>query len=238
TLAHLARRPTTSIAAYELYLRGINPSLMRSDGLARTALEDFRQAIALDSSYAAAYAGLSRVHTRLAFSDTIMPRRDHMALAEQAALKAVSLDNDLGDAHAALGQVRREQLDLASAEIELKRAVTLEPRDARFHLWLGQVYAFEERPVEALAEARRALELDPLSPAATGELARALFLSGRCHEALSRRAKRRPLQPPLLRAGSIAAQCYAREAMWPEAIAEAQQNTQGGALPAQAPVGH
>jgi TolB-like protein/DNA-binding SARP family transcriptional activator len=238
TLADVRRRPTTNIAAYELYLRGINPSLMRSDSLARTAVEDFRQAIALDSTYAAAYAGLARVHTRLAFSDTIVPRRDHMALAEQAALKAVALDDALGDAHAALGHVRREQVQLASAEIELKRAVALEPRDARFHLWLSQLYAFEERPADALAEGRRALELDPLAPAATGELARALFLDGRCDEALAQLDKLRALQPPLLRARSIAAQCYARKAMWPEAIAEAEQNAQDGALPARALVGH
>ncbi len=239
TLAHIGRGPTTSIAAYELYLRGNNPSLMRSDSSTRTALEYFREAIALDSTSAAAYAGLARVHTRLAVGDdTIMPRRDHMALAEQAALKAVTLDAALGDAHAALAIVRREELDLASADTELKRAVTLEPKDARFHLWLGQLHAFQERPAEALAEARRALAIDPLSPAANGELARAMFVSGRCDEALAQLAKLRALQPPLLRARSVAAQCYARKGMWPEAIAEAQQNAQGGELPAQALVGY
>ena len=239
TLADVGRRPTTSIAAYELYLRGINPALMRSDSLARTALEDFRQAIALDSTYAAAYAGLARAHTRLAVGDdTIMPRRDHIALAEQAALKAVALDDALGDAHAALAHVRREQVELASAETELKRAVTLEPRDARFHLWLGQLYAFQERPAEALVEARRALVIDPLNPAANAELARAMFLGGRCDQALAQLAKLRALQPPLLRVRSIAAQCYARKGMWPEAIAEAQQNAQTAGLPAQALLGH
>jgi tetratricopeptide (TPR) repeat protein len=74
----------------------------------------------------------------------------------------------------------------------------------------------------ALAEARRALELDPLSPTAVAEVAHALLANDRCDEALAQLAPLQSLRPPLLRAGSIAVQCYARKAMWPDAIAAAQ----------------
>jgi len=239
TLAHIGRGPTTNIGAYELYLRGNDPALMRSDSLARMALQYFSQAIALDSTYAAAYAGFSRVHTRLSYSgNAAMSRRDHMALAQQAALKAVALDDSLGEAHAALSQVRRQNLDLASAEAELKRAVALEPRNARFHLWLAQLNVWMDRPADALAEAHRAAALDPLSPVATAELARALLANGRSDEALAQLAKLRGVQPALLRGRDIAAQCYAFKGMWPEAIAEAQQNVLVGGLPAQGLLGY
>lgn len=74
-------------------------------------------------------------------------------------------------------------------------------------------------------EARRAQELDPLSPTANAEVAHALIASDRCDEALAQLERLKYLRPPLLRAGSFAAQCYARKQMWPEAIAEMRRIT-------------
>jgi TolB-like protein/DNA-binding SARP family transcriptional activator len=223
-LARIKHGSTRNIAAYELYLRGNNPVLLRSDSGARAGLEYFRQAIALDPNYAAAYAGLARMQMRSPFVDNReLSLRDRVPLAEQAALKAVAFDDSLGEAHATLGLIRRANYDLASAESELKRAVALEPTTARFHEFLVQLYVLTQRPAEALVEARRALELDPLSPTANAELAHALLASDRCDEALAQLENLRSLRPPLLRASTIAAQCYARKRMWPEAIAELQR---------------
>ncbi len=224
TLGRIKRGSTRNIAAYELYLRGNDPVLTRSDSGARAGLEYFRQAVALDPNYAAAYAGLARMHMRVGSdNDAELSRRDRLALAGQAALEAVALDDSLGDAHAALSLVRSNDYDLASAETEMKRAVALEPTDARLREWLVQLYVWTERPAEALAAARRALELDPLSPAVNAELARALLANDRCDEALAQLEKLRSLRPPLLRARSVATQCYARKQMWPEAITEMQR---------------
>jgi adenylate cyclase len=221
TLATIRRGSTTNVAAHELYLRGNDPALLRSDSGARAGLDYFRQAIAFDSGYAAAYAGLARMRLRSAIGDdNEIPLRVRLALAEQAALKAVALDDSLAEAHATLGLVRRVNYDMTSAEKELKRAVELEPTNARFHEWLVVLYVVTERPADALAEARRAVELDPLSPTANAEVARALVANDRCDEALAQLDKLRSLRPPLLRTSSIAVQCYARQRMWPTAIAE------------------
>jgi tetratricopeptide (TPR) repeat protein len=187
-------------------------------------LEYFRQALALDPDYAAAYAGLARMHKRIALGDdTELSRPDRLALAEQAALKAVALDDSSGDAHATLSLIRRDNYEMASAETELKRAVALEPTNARFREYLVQLFVLTERPADALVEGRRALELDPLSPTANAEVAHALLANRRCDEALAQLDKLRSLRPPLNRAAAIAAQCYARKQMWPEAIAEMQR---------------
>lgn len=236
TLARIKHGSTNNIAAYELYLRGIDPVLIRSDSGTRAGLEYFRQAIALDPNYAAAWAGLARMHNRLGGGDDIeMSRRDRLALAEQAALKAVALDDSSAEAHATLGLVRRMNYEMASAETELKRAVALEPTNARFREWLVLLYVFTERPADALVEGRRALELDPLSPTANAELAHALLANDRCDEALAQLEKLKSVRPPLLRTGTIAAQCYARKHMWQEAIAvlqrtSANSNPRGRAL--------
>lgn len=224
--AHGATRSrTANIAAHELYVRGDDPTLMRSDSGARAAVEDFQQAIALDSNYALAYAGLARALLRTSDrgSLTVRERRERVTSAERAAVRAVRLDDSLADAHAALSFVRRKRYDLGEAMQEMARAAALEPRDARFHEWLVQLYVIGGQSSEALVEARRAVALDPLSPTANAELARALFSANRCGDALTQLAKLESLQPPLLRAGSIAAQCYAKNRMWPEAIAQSRR---------------
>jgi adenylate cyclase len=238
TISSIKRGSTPNVAAYELYLRGNDPLLFRSDSGARAGLEYFHQAIALDSNYADAYAGLAIMHWRIGFGADTLSRRERFSLAEHAALKAVALDDSSAEAHEALGLVRRDNYELTSAAVELTRAVALEPTNARFHEGLVQLYAMTERPAEALAEAHRALELDPLSPAANAEVAHALLVNDRCDEALAQLEKLKSLRPTLLRAHNIAAQCYARKQMWPQAIAEMQQISVNAGPPAQALLGY
>ena len=141
TLARIERGPTRNIAAYELALRGNDPAVLRSDTGARRGLEYFQQAVALDSGYAAAWAGLARMQLRVGNSnDTVMPRRARLALAERAALRAIALDDSLAEAHASLSLVRKVNLDMASAEAELRRAIALDPMNARLREWMVQLY--------------------------------------------------------------------------------------------------
>jgi TolB-like protein/DNA-binding SARP family transcriptional activator len=223
-------RHTQNVAAYELYLRGNDPANLRSDEGVRRALEYFRQAVAIDSTYAAAYAGLARMYGRLrSTEDPGMPIADLEALFLQAALKAVALGDSVAEAHAALGLARMNvEQDYRSAEVELKRAVELDPTQARTHEWLVLIYLQTGRPAEALAEARRALEIDPLSPSAHAEVAHALLANGRHDEALAHLEHVRSVQPPLLRTATLVAQVYAMKGMWEEAIAAAEKGAPPG----------
>jgi tetratricopeptide (TPR) repeat protein len=238
-LARIKRGSTRNIAAYELYIRGNDPVLFRTDSGGRAGLEYFRQAIALDPNYADAYAGLARMHRRIGFGDDPgVSRPDRLVLAEQAALKAVGLDDSSEEAHVALSLIRRDNYEMASAETELMRALALEPSNAGIHEWLVQLYALTERPAEALVEGRRAVELDPLSPSANAEFAHALLANDRCDEALTQLEKLRSLRPPLNRAGLLAAECYEQKQMWPEAIAELQRITVNGGPRGEALLGY
>lgn len=210
---------TRNVAAYELYLRGNNSLLLRSDSGTQSALGYFQQAVTLDSSYAAAYAGLSRIYLRQGLSGTSESRRARVTLAEQNAAKALALDDSVADAHAAFALVERAKFDLGPAASHLERAIELEPAREAFHEWLASLYVLAGRPADALREAQRALDLDPLSPGANAELARALLANGRADEALVQLQKVAALRPPLLRSNIIAAECYMKKGMWPEAIA-------------------
>jgi DNA-binding SARP family transcriptional activator len=211
---------TPSIAAHELYERGNDPALLRSDSGTRVALQSFADAIALDSGYAQAWAGLARSHMRLAESDESLTWDERAASAEAAARRALALDATFAEGHATLAWVLVLRQELALALTEFERAVAIEPRDARFREWLAHHYVMLDRPAEGLAEARRAAELAPMSPSARAEVARALMESGRCDEALAQLEQVRTLRPPLLRASDIAAQCHLRARRWEEAIAE------------------
>lgn len=225
----VSRRHTPNVAAYEFYLRGSDRALLRSDSGPRKGVEYFKQAIAADSMYAAAYAGLARMYGRLSgTADPGMPVHELHALAEQAALKAVALDDSLAEAHASLGLLHFHITnDLTTAESELKRAIALDPTQALLHEWLGQLYLWTGRPAEALAETRRALEIDPLSPTAHAEVAHALIANGRYDEALARLESIAQVQPPLLRVPGYTVQAYAGKGMWAEALAVLRQAEQG-----------
>jgi serine/threonine-protein kinase len=219
TARSLPQLRTRSIPAYELYLRGNDPTLLRSDSGARQGLAYFRRAVALDSTYAAAWAGLARMTFRVGFDRDLRSAIAARAEAEAAARKAVALDDSLAEAHAMLGMSQAMAYDFTGGERHLRRAITLEPTRARIREWAATFYILSDRPAAALAEAERALALAPLSPTATAEVARALVANGRCDEALARLEGIAALDPPLLRAAPLTALCYARQGRWASAIA-------------------
>lgn len=222
------RNPTRNIAAYELYVRGTDRALFRSDSGMRAGIALMQQAIALDSTYAAAWAELGLMYGRIAATGRIRDRARYFTLAEQATATAVRLDDSLTESHAALGAVRMEAFDFPSAERELNRAIALDSGRALPHEWLVSLLISTGRPREALVHAERALSLDPLAPDAHAEVARALLGNDRCDEALAELQRLAELQPPLLRVTPITAECYARKAMWPEAIAMLRLRAQHG----------
>jgi TolB-like protein/DNA-binding SARP family transcriptional activator len=219
------RQSTQNIAAYELYLRGSDPVLLRSDSSARVGLEYFRRAIALDSTYAAAYAGLARMYLRLRTDESAArPAREFHALGRQAALKAVELDDSLAEAHAVVGMTRMNEYDIAGAEVELKRAVMIDPGNSRTREWLAFVYHWRGRPADALAEVNRAVENDPLSPSAHAEVAYALCANHQPAQGLARLKRVEQVQPPLLRVPLYVGLCHGINADWPAAIAALAQS--------------
>jgi TolB-like protein/Flp pilus assembly protein TadD len=226
----LRRHGTRSIAAYELYLRGSDPRLFRSQNGAWKSLEFFQQAIAVDSTYAAAHAGLAMAQLRRGgqTNDPGMPLPQLFALAERSARKAVALDDSLPEAHLALGRVLAATLDFPSAETETRRAINLDPTRSVYHRWLATLHAWAGRPEEELAEARRALETDPLNPYVHWALAEAFFDNGRFSEALTQLGLVAAIQPPLQGAVSLTAQIYAQQQRLPEAIAMLRPPAEAG----------
>jgi tetratricopeptide (TPR) repeat protein len=226
----LRRHQTRSIAAYELYLRGSDPVLLRSESGVWKAQAYFQQAIAADSTYAAAHAGLALVYVRRGrtTSDPGMPLRELFALAEVTARKAVALDDSLPEAHYTLGRVLEALLEFPEAEAEIRRAIALDPTRSIYRRSLSYLHAWAGRPEDELAEAQRALETDPLNPYAHAAVAGGLYGNRRFDEALAQFNRVAAFQPPLQAVAFGIAQCRAQKQQWPEAIAALRPRAEAG----------
>src|SRR6266702_1190856 len=152
----LLRRPTRDVEAYELYLKGRYFYNKGGFGPVLQALAYFQQALAHDSKYALAYAGLGDAYQSLTASTYLDPR-EAMPKARAAVLKALALEPTLADAHASLGdQLCVYDWDASAAERELRRALELNPSLAIAHFFYSHYLVTHGRLDEALAEARRA----------------------------------------------------------------------------------
>jgi tetratricopeptide (TPR) repeat protein len=120
----------------------------------------YRQAIALDPNYAAAYAGLSFTETAIANSTQDAAR---YALAREAAEKALQLAPQFVDAYRARALFRLETLDFAGARADSETALTLAPGESAVQsLYGAQIAALGEIP-QAITAMKKAIDLDPLS---------------------------------------------------------------------------
>jgi TolB-like protein/tetratricopeptide (TPR) repeat protein len=211
------RVPDGRMAAADLYVRGRSGELFRTAAGRQQAMSFFRGAIVADSTIAPAHAVIA---TMLTMQDRYIAgtRREQLALAHRFAQQAIGLDSSLAVAQFALGRFLMADYQLAKAEAQFKRAIDLDPTQTEYREYLAQLYVFMDRPRDALIEAERALDGAPYSPNATAELARAWLVNGDCAKALEIGDQLKRMQPPPARAPFIAAQCYARQQMWQQAI--------------------
>jgi TolB-like protein/Tfp pilus assembly protein PilF len=160
----LAGGGTVDARAYPLYLQGrFNWNRRTKEGFERS-LELFEEALRIDPDFAMAHAGKADALTLLGEYSYLPPDQTFPA-AKKAALRALELDDTLGEAHAALGEtLHYHDWDLAGAEEQFKMAIELSPGYATAHQWYAEVLTNMGRFEESLVHAEKAVELDPHSP--------------------------------------------------------------------------
>jgi tetratricopeptide (TPR) repeat protein len=199
------------------------------------ALAYFNQAIDEDPKYAPAYSGLADTYALLAdWEYAVMTPREALPRAKAAAIKALELDNSLGEAHNSLAFCMDVfDWDLDSAGKEFRRAIELNPGYATAHHWYGFHLLLLGRHDEAIAEIRKAQNLDPLSLIINADLAEALIIAHSYDEAITQSRKTIELDPNFPLAHTQLAQAYLQKHRNEEAIAELQKAVQlSGGSPA------
>jgi len=160
----LTRRYTNNPEAFRAYVRGRAILDAKNPDNFEKAIDEFQKAVALDPTFALAYAGLADASTRRGFNTSGASQKEFYAVSKALAQKALDLDAEAPEAYAALGTVKRiYDWDWAGAEADFRRAIELNPNYARAHLGYALLLSCLGRGDEALVEIRRAMEIDPLS---------------------------------------------------------------------------
>jgi TolB-like protein len=158
----LIRNATVDPKAHALYLQGIAEIAKRGEAL-RNAVTLLQQAAARDPGYANAWAALSQAQELLPWYN-LADWSDSLTAAEKSAKRALVLDPQSGEAHAALANVLRDRLEYASADREYGKALALSPGSSEIHNQFAQLMNAVGLSDEMLRHERIAVSLDPLAP--------------------------------------------------------------------------
>ncbi len=163
--ARLAARSRTVLApSFEAYVRGRHAFEKRTESNLRDAIRFFQDSIDADPTYAPAYAGLADAYGQLGYGSYVAPE-ESFPRARAAARKALELDPNLAEGHAALAYaLMYYDWNFPEAQNEFRRATSLNPSYAAAHQWYAYWLTAMQHPFdEADHELSTAQRLDPLS---------------------------------------------------------------------------
>jgi serine/threonine-protein kinase len=160
----LVKHYTENREVYSLYLKGRYFWNKREKDDLIKSIEYFQEAVNKDPSYALGYSGLGLAYVTLG-SNGFFPSKEVFPKAKAAALKALEIDQDLDEAHVALGAVLHwYEFDFVGSEKEFRRAIDLNPGNGDAHHWYSWLLMNSGRSEEAIKEALLARDLDPFAP--------------------------------------------------------------------------
>lgn len=192
-VAALNSHPTENVEAYDLYLKG-REDMRREQEVKKvqSAIDLYQKALARDSGFALAYAGLADAslsmyrHTKDSFwSDKAL----------RAAQQAEQLNTNLPEVHFSLGSVYTDTGKTAEAIAELKRALELAPKSDEGYRRLGDVFARTGHKPEAVEAYKKAIELNPYYWENYNALGGAYYNFGQNEEAVASFKKVIELEP-------------------------------------------
>jgi len=214
----LTRKHVPSAESYEAYLQGLYFLNKRTYDDENKSVEFFEQSTKKDPGFAPAYAQLANAYLAL----SIFSPGHFCPLAASAAKRAMELDDDLAEAHAALGAEKADfEFDWQASDRELRRAIELNPNSALAHSFLANYYfAPLGKSEQSIAEMKKALELDPLSPIFNSYLGLDYFYARHYDEALIQYKKTLALYPDFHITHYWLAWLYSQRGQFQDAIAE------------------
>jgi serine/threonine protein kinase/tetratricopeptide (TPR) repeat protein len=219
----LTKSYTANPEAYRLYLQGRYWWNKKTEDGFNKGIGYFQQAINKDPTYGPAYSGLADCYSSLA-GQPGEPPKENFPKAKEAALKALEIDNTLGEAHSSLAFIKATyDWDWAGAEKEFQQAIQLNPGYAIAHDRYGVTLYRMGRVQEAVAEIKKALDLDPLSLPFSRDLGDAFYFARQYDQSIEQLRKTQELDPNYAQPQHDLVFPYAQKSMYKEAIAEANK---------------
>jgi TolB-like protein/Tfp pilus assembly protein PilF len=182
----LVKRYTQDPDAYNFYLEGRFNWNKRTELGLRRAIELYQEAIARDSNFALAYAGIADAYSLLGRL-SLAPPREVYPKAKDAAEKALQLDDALAEGYIALAFVKYNyDWDWMDAEIDFNWSVGLNPNYATAYQYYGSLLVSLGRFEEALAKFEKARELDPNSMPIQASIASLFYYARQFDQAIKK----------------------------------------------------
>ena len=158
----VTQHSTSNPDAYRLFLQGqVSYHKIDEKGL-RKSIALYQSALELDPNMGSAYAGIGLAYCQLADQGYI-PWAQMADSARVAAMKALSLNGNLADAHLALGMIRYNDYERSAAEEEVMLALRLNPLYADCIHWYAHLFEVDGRFDDAIRLMKQSVELEPLS---------------------------------------------------------------------------
>jgi len=159
----LVKRHTEDAEAYRLYLQGRHHWNRWTEEGFYKAIGYFQQAIEKDPNYALAYAGVADCYVLLGWN-SYLPPKDAFPKGKAAAMSALEIAPDLGEAHTALAAVLwLHDWQWSETQKEFRRSLELNPCYPTANHYYAECLMTMGRNAEALTGMEKSLELDPLS---------------------------------------------------------------------------
>jgi TolB-like protein/DNA-binding winged helix-turn-helix (wHTH) protein len=163
-LSGVRRRQTQNADAYDAYLRGRYFASRRTPATNTRATQEYERAIALDSTYALAWASLASTYAASALNGDARPL-DVWPHVRDAATRAVRGNASLGETQIAVGYLNWVlDWNWRAAERAFRLAISLDPSNATAHRSLGHALSQTGQHTEAESAMHRTRELEPLEP--------------------------------------------------------------------------
>jgi TolB-like protein/Tfp pilus assembly protein PilF len=176
---------STKLSAYEAFLRGKHALATFGPRSLTRAIDEFEACIAIDDTYAPAFAGLADALTSQSIGFSDHPAKESMGRAGKAAQRALELDAGLSEGYLARALVRMwYEFDYEGAKEDFDQALEINPNYADAYLWLEFYWTYVRcQYEEALAANREAARLSPLDARAKVRLGTLQMLFGKLEEA-------------------------------------------------------
>lgn len=162
-LSVLARRQTTNVEAYDLYLRGRYFWNQLSAATTKRAMEYYRRAVELDPEYALAWSGMADAYSASPINADMSPLKvwPH---ARDAVAHATASGPGLPEVYTSLGLLKFWlDWDWVASEAAFRKSIALDPSYSLAHRFLGIVLSHTARHEEASLALGHARDLDPLN---------------------------------------------------------------------------
>ncbi len=191
----LTKRQTDNVEAYRLYLKGRHHWNRWTEEGFYKAIGYFEEAVEKDPSYALAYTGLADSYVLLGWNG-YLPAKEAFPKGKLAAMGALRIDADLGEAHTPQAAVLwLHDWKWQEADQEFARSLALNPAHPTASHWYAEYLMTMGRHEEAIARMKSSQELDPLSLIISVAIGWAYYMARRYDESIEQLRRTVELDP-------------------------------------------